>query len=65
MQNQDIDIQILGCSEEQAITILKQKEMSIRIVERDNEKFLMTADYIPNRINLIVRNGIVEMLFFG
>lgn len=50
---------LVGLSEEDAASNAEANGWIVRIAERDGEKFPLTADYVENRVNLVVENGIV------
>lgn len=53
---------IIGLSVEQA----KKKHNWIRVVEEDGECFMYTMDYHPQRINVVVENGVIaKIVNFG
>jgi hypothetical protein len=49
--------QVIGMDELSAIEYIDSLGFSSRVVERDGESFIVTADYRPDRINLAVRGN--------
>jgi hypothetical protein len=50
---------IVGLPEVEAIESLSAKGLTVRVVERDGESFVITRDYRGDRVNLVVTNGMV------
>jgi nitrate reductase beta subunit len=50
-----IENKLIGMTYEQA----KQEYQYIRIIQKDEQRFVVTQDYKPNRLNLILKNNIV------
>lgn len=48
-----------GLSEDQACERAAAQNAPLRVVHRDGEDFIVTADYNPRRVNISVRDGIV------
>lgn len=50
--------------------IIGQKENTldltgVRIVRRDDERFVVSMDFIPDRINVEIENGIIVVAYMG
>lgn len=50
---------LVGLSEDDAVTNAEANGWIVRIAERDGEKFPLTADWVENRVNLVVDNDVV------
>jgi len=55
----------VGLTEAAAIAAADRLELPNRIVERDGEKFQVTRDYRPNRLNFVIKKGIVTRVTTG
>lgn len=49
----------VGLTEEQARLRADEEGVPLRVVHRDGEDFMVTADYVERRVNVAVRDGIV------
>lgn len=49
----------IGLSEQAAIDKARANNKPVRVVERDGEALVVTADFSPDRLNLYVRDGFV------
>jgi len=56
---------LIGKTEAEAKAILAKQELSYRIVMRDGEYYIVTADFNPKRINLSIVDGIVTCATLG
>lgn len=53
---------LIGLSEEEAISKLENEKIRYRIVSRDHKPFVLTYDYAPKRVNLaIVDNKVIAI----
>lgn len=59
------DIFVLGKTEEFAVEYINGKGGIVRVVERDDEAFVVTCDEIPERLNLHTTHGLVTKVTFG
>lgn len=50
---------VIGMTEEEGTRILTEAGWTVRIVGRDGENFIITADYSTSRANLIIENNII------
>ena len=50
---------IVGLAEVEAIESLRAMGLTVRVVERDGESFVISRDYRGDRVNLVVTNGMV------
>ncbi|MEN9792862.1 MAG: hypothetical protein RL330_940 [Actinomycetota bacterium] len=50
---------LVGLSEEDAVANAEANGWIVRVAERDGEKFPLTADWVENRVNLVVDNDVV------
>lgn len=48
-----------GLSESQAIAKAKKEHYSYRVAARDGQGFILTADFVPQRLNFEINNGII------
>jgi hypothetical protein len=56
---------VRGLTEDQAAAEATAHGWPFRVVERDGEEFLVTQDYVANRLNVAIRAGTVERAWFG
>jgi hypothetical protein len=61
----DAAAQLVGLSEQVAATCAANEGWSIRVVARDDEEFMVTADYRADRVNLTVENDVVTAISVG
>lgn len=55
----------LGLSEADARALAATQGRTVRVVQRDDESFTVTTDYRPDRLNLVIRGGMVEAVSAG
>lgn len=55
----------VGLSEEESVSFLEGKGFVVRVVERDGEAYAITFDYRTDRVNLVVKEGIVTEAYIG
>ena len=56
---------IVGKSLIAAIKLMEEAKIMYRIAARDNESFVLTRDYNPNRLNLYVKSGKIDQVKCG
>jgi Flp pilus assembly protein TadD len=56
---------VVGMSEDDAVKAIKDAGYTSRVVERDGEKFAVTMDLQPDRINLTIRDDTVTKATVG
>lgn len=56
---------LIGLAEEKAITEAKEYGWRIRTMQKNGEAFCGTMDLGPERVNIIVENGIVTKTYIG
>lgn len=61
----DAAAQLVGLNEQVATTCAANEGWKFRVVARDGEDFMVTADYRTDRVNLTVENGIVTAINVG
>lgn len=49
----------VGLTEDEARSRAVEQGRPFRVVHRDGEDFIVTADYVENRVNAMVRDGVV------
>ena len=57
--------QLLGLPEEEATKVAMANGWLVRVAARDGEFFMLTKDYLENRVNLSVKSGIVIAITVG
>jgi hypothetical protein len=57
--------QLLGLPEDEATKVAMANGWLVRIAARDGEFFMLTKDYLENRVNLSVKKGIVIAITVG
>ena len=50
---------LLGKTEEEARKLVEASCCTLRVMKLNGEELIGTADYVPNRINVAVENGVV------
>lgn len=50
-------VDIIGKIEEDAEKCLNKQGKKLRVTKRDGEPYLVTMDYCPERINVVVESG--------
>ena len=56
---------VLGMFEVDAVDTIENSGRVARIAERDGEGYMLTSDYNPKRLNLIIVTGLVSSFFVG
>jgi hypothetical protein len=56
---------LIGLTKENALLKIKASGLKSRIVEEDDESFIVTMDYVVNRFNLTIGKGVVTSVFVG
>lgn len=56
---------LLGMAQAYAEKKIEEAEFTHRVVWKDGEEFVNTADYSPTRINLYIKEGIVDKVEVG
>ena len=60
------DAQLLvGLTEQGANDMAVKNGWTVRVAVRDGRSFMLTTDYVPNRVNLTIGNGIVTSVVVG
>ena len=56
---------LLGKTYEEAKQIIYENELSIRVVKEDGVSYIVTCDVDIERVNLELKNNIVEDAYYG
>lgn len=56
---------LIGLTEQEAIKTAESKGWTVRIAARDGEYFMLTTDYMTNRVNLTVKKSLVTAVDIG
>jgi hypothetical protein len=56
---------VLGMFEVDAIDAIEGSGRVARVAERDGEGFILTKDYNPSRLNLVIVTGLVSSVYVG
>lgn len=56
---------LIGLTENEAVATAESKGWSVRVAVRDGESFMLTTDYVTNRVNLVVENMLVTAVTIG
>jgi hypothetical protein len=56
---------LVGLSEAEATKVATGKKWLVRIAKRDDEEFMLTMDYVTNRVNFTVVAGVVASVSIG
>lgn len=51
--------EVIGLPEDQAIQLLENNQIKSRVTRRNNQSYVLTMDFNPERVNLIIKDGIV------
>jgi hypothetical protein len=57
--------QLIGQTEIHVNELINNAGMDFRVMKRDGESFLGTADFNPERFNLEIENGIITNVYLG
>jgi len=47
------------------VDFLKDRDVSFRITKEDDQSFILTRDFNPDRINLEIKKGLVKNVYLG
>ena len=64
MNLKDLD-SLVGMPKDEAQKFLTDNSIEYRVLKIDDEGFFGTADYKMMRVNLVIKNGLVESYSFG
>lgn len=56
---------LVGKSEQEVVSKLKEDDKTYRVVKRDDEEYMKTMDYDENRLNLSIEAGVVVSIVVG
>ncbi len=56
---------LVGLSEDEATKVATDRKWIVRIAKRDGEEFMLTMDYVSNRVNFTVVAGVVTEVTIG
>lgn len=56
---------LLSLTEKTAVACAENEGWGVRVVQRDDEEFMVTADYRADRVNLVVENDVVTSVTVG
>lgn len=59
MDIKDVASKVLNLPEVEAIEIILSAGLKVRVLERDGQRFMHTREARSNRINLLIKDGIV------
>lgn len=62
IENTTNELGIIGKTVEEAEAILKEKGMTLRVAQEDGKDLPITMDLVEGRVNVIVKNNIVESI---
>lgn len=55
----DMVLTVIELTEEEATRIIAHRGLQWRIIQRDDNKYIITRDFRRDRINLVIKEGIV------
>lgn len=55
----------IGLLEEDAYKLIRNHRLSFRICAKNDKTFAITQDYVSNRVNLYITNGVVVDCKYG
>lgn len=62
----EIDVpDLVGLTEQQGVATATDTGWETRTAVRDGEEMMLTMDYVPTRLNLVVENGVITATFRG
>jgi hypothetical protein len=56
---------IIGLREDEAMKVAASNGWEFRVSARDGEQYMLTTDYIPNRVNVVIVDGEVTEVSVG
>jgi hypothetical protein len=56
---------LVGLSEDEAMKVAASKGWDYRVSARDGEQFMLTTDYVPRRVNVVIDDGMVTEVSVG
>ncbi len=56
---------LVGLTEAEATATAREKGWIVRIAARDGENFMLTTDYVTNRVNFIIEKSVVTSVVVG
>jgi hypothetical protein len=56
--------EIIGKSEDDARRYLETHGKKLRVIERDRDPYLFTCDYLDERVNVRVHQGVISSIAF-
>lgn len=62
LENEDV---VVGMTEEEAHAIGSKHGFAVRAVNRDGVQFILSADFKPNRRNIVLKQGVVTEVTRG
>lgn len=65
MNIENIGVKIIGMYLDDAEKYFENNSINYRICYQDDIVFIGTCDYNPERLNLTVKNNIIESVLFG
>jgi len=54
---------VLGKTEEEGVEYLKENNINYRIVRKDDTNFIVTCDFIPDRVNVELDNDVITYCY--
>jgi len=54
---------VLGKTEEEGVEYLKENNINYRIVRKDDTNFVVTCDFIPDRVNVELDNDVITYCY--
>lgn len=56
---------LIGLTEDEAVATASERGWQLRVAQRDDEYFMLSADYREDRVNIVVKNGLVTSVEIG
>lgn len=63
--NTDSAGSLVGLTEDEALATATERGWQLRVAQRDDENFMLSADYRQDRVNIVVKDGIVTSVEIG
>jgi hypothetical protein len=57
--------ELVGLTEKTAVACAESEGWGVRVVQRDGEEFMVTADYRADRVNLVIEDDVVTSVTVG
>lgn len=56
---------LVGLTEDEAMALASESGWEYRVAARDGESFMLTTDYVTNRVNVVIEDGVITEVTVG